>query len=83
MRCRKCNGNRVIGGAVGLTSPCPDCVFPAELLRRAIESMEWMVEDMKWRFNEAKDAMGDGSTGGYSDELLQAIEVLEELKGRE
>ena len=53
------------------------------LKERTIKSLEWLITDAKWRYDEVKDAMDDGSTGGYSDELLEAIDVLEELKGRE
>lgn len=49
--------------------------------QRIIKTLEWLVEDAKWRFNQCKDAMDDGSTGGYSDELTEATNLLKELKG--
>lgn len=50
--------------------------------QRIIDTFEWLVEDAKWRFDECKDALDDGSTGGYSPELTEAIDLLKELKRR-
>ena len=52
-----------------------------ELRTRIITSLQWLVLDAKTRFDECKDPMGTGSSGGYSPELTDAIEVLEELEG--
>ena len=49
--------------------------------QRIIDTLEWLVKDARWRFDQCKDAMDDGSTGGYSDELTEAINLLKELKG--
>lgn len=50
------------------------------LKQRTIESLKWLTEDAKWRFNQCKDTMDDGGVGGYSDELTEAIAVLKELE---
>lgn len=47
---------------------------------RLHKTMNWMVEDMKWRHNETKRNFEDGSEGGYSPELKEAISLLGELK---
>ncbi len=52
-----------------------------ELKRRIIETLEWMVKDMKWRADDLRNNTEKGSQGGYSPELTEAIELLEELKG--
>lgn len=52
-----------------------------ELKQRVTKALEWMIEDMKWRHNETK--MNEaGLEDDYSPELLDAIDVLEELKGK-
>ena len=51
-----------------------------ELITRVIETLSWMVSDMRWRFDESKNNLEPGSRGGYSPELTEAIELLEELK---
>ncbi len=51
-----------------------------ELLQQVIDSMEWMIKDCRWRFDECKDSLGDGSVGGYSPELLEAMETLRKVK---
>ena len=52
-----------------------------KLKARAIKSLEWLVEDAKWRYDTDKYNMIDGSGGGYSEQLCEAIDVLKELKG--
>jgi len=39
-----------------------------------------MTTELKHRFDEAKDPMHTGASGGYSPELEDAIKVLEELR---
>ena len=49
-----------------------------DLLKRAGESLDWLVKDAQWRFDTDKSNTDEG--GGYSPELLEAIEVLELIK---
>jgi hypothetical protein len=52
-----------------------------ELRERLIISLTWLVEDAKYRFDDCKNNIEEGSGGGYSPELDEAIAVLEILKG--
>lgn len=50
-----------------------------KLLRRCLDELKWMIDDIKWRFDV--DKTGDiVSNGGYSPELARAIELKEELE---
>ena len=50
-----------------------------KLLRRCLDELNWMIKDIKWRFDI--DKVGDkGSNGGYSPELTRAMELREELE---
>ena len=49
-------------------------------MQRIIKALEWMTADMKWRHNETKRNFEDGSEGGYSPELTEAISLLEEIR---
>ena len=51
-----------------------------QLRRRIIKTLTWMVADMRWRFDETKLNIDEGSAGGYSPELAEAIDVLAELE---
>jgi len=51
-----------------------------ELRTRIVTNLQWLVLDAKTRFDECKDPMGTGSSGGYSPELTDAIELLDELE---
>ena len=51
-----------------------------ELITRVIETLDWMVKDLRWRFDDSKSNLEPGSRGGYSPELTEAIKLLEELK---
>ena len=46
-----------------------------ELKTRIINTLDWMTRDTKHRHDET------GIEGNYSPELLEAIEVLELLRG--
>ena len=54
-----------------------------ELRQRIIKTLDWMVKDMKWRADEVCGNLELTSQGGYSPELQEAINLLEELKKRE
>jgi hypothetical protein len=53
----------------------------SQLRTRIVKSLELMVTDMKWRYNETKMNVDEGSEGGYSPELQAAIDLLDELRG--
>lgn len=50
------------------------------LLAQCAAHMEWMITAMKWREDELRGNNENGLKGGYSDQLLGAIEILEEIK---
>lgn len=71
------------------TNPCQPCQLRLAqsnlleygvLLRRCYNSLDWMVKRKKWREDEIRDNIDDGSMGEYSLELKEAIRLLEELK---
>ena len=49
-----------------------------DLRKRIIDTLEWMITDMRWRFDQARNT--DGLEGGYSPEFTEAIKLLDELK---
>ncbi len=51
-----------------------------ELKLRIIKTLDCFVKDAKWRFDTDKNNLDEGSQGGYSPELQEAIDLLEELK---
>ena len=51
-----------------------------KLLRRSLDSLNWMIDDIKWRFDECKGNLDNGSKGGYSPELTRAIKLREDLE---
>ena len=50
------------------------------LLERAFRSMDWMVTDLRWRYNEAKGL--DDTNTHFSPELAEAIEVCQLFKAK-
>ena len=50
-----------------------------EFLKRLLRSMRWVIKDLKWRFDESKSNLEEGSQGGYSDELKELIALEAEL----
>ena len=55
-------------------------MMDSDLRTRTIIALAWLTEDAKHRFDEAKDPMHTGASGGYSPELTDAMKVLEELR---
>jgi len=56
-----------------------------KLLRRCLDSLNWMIEDIKWRFDETKEGCnltneGPFAGGGYSPELTRAMKLRDELE---
>ena len=50
------------------------------LLYRCYESLSWMVDDMKWRFDLTKSCFEKENEGGYSPELTKAMALRKELE---
>uniref|UniRef100_A0A6M3KNA7 Uncharacterized protein n=1 Tax=viral metagenome TaxID=1070528 RepID=A0A6M3KNA7_9ZZZZ len=48
------------------------------LLRRCLDDLVWMIDDITWRFEI--DKPGDKGSGGYSPELTRAIALRTELE---
>ena len=47
---------------------------------RVVTTMGRLVDEAKRRFDDCKNNMEDGRSGGYGDDLTEAIELLAELK---
>lgn len=43
-------------------------------------TLRWMTTAMKWREDDLRNNLEDNTEGGYSDELLKAIKLCEEIK---
>jgi len=67
-------------GCVGRRSVMKGQAMSEELRQRIIKTLNWMVMDMKWRFDDNKNNLEVGSQGGYSPELQEAINLLKELE---
>ena len=50
--------------------------------QRIIGTMGWMVKSMKWREDDLRGNLEEGTNGGYSDELKEAMTLLKDLKER-
>jgi len=55
-------------------------VITPELEARIIIALRWLVADARYRFDECRRNEEEGSQGGYSDELKEAIAVLNQLE---
>jgi len=51
-----------------------------KLRQRILKSLRWLVRDAQWRFSETKGDLDNGSQGGYSDELKEATQLLQDLE---
>jgi len=51
-----------------------------ELKQQTIVTLEWMITDMRWRTDQTKGNLEEGSQGEYSPELTKAIELLKKWK---
>lgn len=52
----------------------------ADLTKRIITSMTWMIETLKVQEDDIRDPMGMGGTGGYSPDLEESMVVLRLLQ---
>jgi len=55
-------------------------IVTPELERRITTSLRWLITDARYRFDECRRNEEAGSQGGYSDELTEAIAVLNQLE---
>ena len=55
--------------------------FEIQQTRQMIKTLSWITEHMKWREDEINGNVEIGSQGYYSDELKEALQLLEDLKG--
>lgn len=51
-----------------------------QLRQRIITTLEWMIADLVWRADQTKGNFEEGSAGGYTSQLQDAIDLLAELK---
>lgn len=51
--------------------------------KRLIESLAWMITDLQYKSNETKLNTEEGSEGGYSPELKDAMSLLEDVEKTE
>lgn len=56
------------------------CFHSRKNLERTIKSLEWLISDAKQRFDDCRGNLEEGSQGGYSEELNEAIYLLGCLK---
>lgn len=51
-----------------------------QLRQRILRSLRWLVVDAQYRFNDCKDQLAPEGRGGYSPELKEAIQLLQDLE---
>ncbi|MBE3088570.1 MAG: hypothetical protein IMZ61_14105 [Planctomycetes bacterium] len=51
-----------------------------QLRQRILRSLRWLVRDCQYRFDDCKEQLQDEERGGYSDELKEAILLLQDLE---
>lgn len=51
-----------------------------ELFEECFKSLSWMVDTLKWQFDNQKSVFGNENQGGYSPELKKAIELRDKLE---
>lgn len=77
MKCDKC------GAPITFKPDAPFCSPPRydeDLLERVAESLDWLVADARQRADDCRGNVEIGSAGGYHPKLIEAIELLAELK---
>lgn len=55
-------------------------MISTDIERRILISLRWLVTDAKHRFDECRRNEEEGSQGGYSPELSEAMAVLSQLE---
>ena len=48
---------------------------------RILKTLDWVVPEIQHRFDDSKNNLEQGSQGGYSPRLTEAIDLWNELKG--
>jgi len=82
LKCRYCKGRLFFG----FNHRCSERVLNEYFDKlnqqrlRTIESLEWMMMDMKHKYNEQKGTLDEDVCSEYSPKLQKAIDLLEELK---
>ncbi len=51
--------------------------------KNLVDTLSWMITDMKYKHDETHQNQEYGSQGGYSSELISAIELLDDIKKTE
>lgn len=51
--------------------------------KRLVDNLTWMITDMKYKADETKLNVEEGSEGGYSSELKEAMSLLEDIQKTE
>ena len=52
-----------------------------KLRQRILVTLRWLVRDAQWRFSQCKGDLDNGSQqGGYSPELTEATQLLQDLE---
>ncbi len=59
----------------------PIFILLLEVETEVIATLDWMITDMKWKADENRSNLEEGSKGGYSEELTKASLLLNRLKG--
>ncbi|KKL10820.1 hypothetical protein LCGC14_2551970, partial [marine sediment metagenome] len=52
-------------------------------LERTILALRWMTTQLQWQYNENRTAFAQTNKGGYSDELIDALDLLFELEAKQ
>jgi len=55
-------------------------ILNSEEKKNLVDSLSWMIEDMKYKHNETHQNQEYGSQGGYSPELMRAMTLLDTIK---
>jgi len=48
--------------------------------KRLVDNLTWMITDLKWKANQTKLNIEEGSQGGYSPKLTSVVELLDSIK---
>lgn len=58
-------------------------IISKEEKERLVNNLTWMITDMKYKNDELKGSLEEGSQGDYSPELKTAISLLEDIEKTE
>lgn len=60
-----------------------DMILNDKEKKRLVDTLTWMITDMKYKSDATKLNREEGSEGGYSPELKEAMDLLEDIKKTE